>query len=589
MEPSKKPIINAHAHVFTHEYVPPYLAKKIIPWPLYYGIHLPTLVRIARWYKRSQRAFKYTPKARRFWRNWYALNTFFRRNILGLVFSILVKVYFSLFTILTIYIWLRTSGSREDILVYDGLNWMTEKMVEFNLLAPKNYWISIPIVLLSILFIKQVRRLITFIFKKIGALVKLMPSKESRALLGRYYMMIQFAIYRQQSRINGQLLAQYPRSTEFVLLPMDMEYMGAGKLKNKKAFVQQHELLAKMRQRNNRLHPFVFIDPRRIREEGKTFFNYSIVQGKVVLLDCVIKRFIEDEGFKGFKIYPALGYFPFDDDLLILWKYAADNQIPIMSHGVKGVIYYRGKKLKTWDYHEVFMESIGDKTFVPMALTEKKNKDFQINFTHPMNFLCLLEESLLRKLVEKSKKEDVRSLFGFEDKMKPLKQDLNHLKVCFAHFGGNEEWGKYYEQDRNYYSQRIRTSPNTGIDFFKDSKISWGRLELLWKGTDWYSIICSMMIQYPNFYADISYTVSDPTYYPLLKQTVIKGDKLNKGQEILRKKVLFGTDFYVVRSQMADKRIIAELQSFLTEEEFDLIARENTHNYLKQTSPELRK
>ncbi|MDA7803767.1 hypothetical protein N8987_04255 [Crocinitomix sp.] len=37
-----------------------------------------------------------------------------------------------------------------------------------------------------------------------------------------------------------------------------------------------------------------------------------------------------------------------------------------------------------------------------------------------------------------------------------------------------------------------------------------------------------------------------------------------------------------MRSQKSDKDIFIELKSYLTEDEFDLIARENPHEYLKR-------
>ena len=92
-----------------------------------------------------------------------------------------------------------------------------------------------------------------------------------------------------------------------------------------------------------------------------------------------------------------------------------------------------------------------------------------------------------------------------------------------------------------------------------------------------------MMMRYPNFYSDISYTVSHPELYPLLRSTLKSGDEeKNPGFNKLRTRVLFGTDFYVVRSQMADKEIVAELRGYLSEEEFDLIARENTAEYVNR-------
>ena len=172
-----------------------------------------------------------------------------------------------------------------------------------------------------------------------------------------------------------------------------------------------------------------------------------------------------------------------------------------------------------------------------------------------------------------------------------MSHNLSKLKICFAHYGGTEEWNKFLETDRDYYSQQLMTKPKTGIllKVENDKEIPWGRYEHLWKYTDWYSIVSSMMIQYDNFYADISYIVSNTELYPVLRSTISRAEGIEnyftenltyQSKEKLRRRVLFGSDFYVVRSQKSDKDIFAEIKSYLTEEEFDLIARDNPHEYI---------
>ena len=54
------------------------------------------------------------------------------------------------------------------------------------------------------------------------------------------------------------------------------------------------------------------------------------------------------------------------------------------------------------------------------------------------------------------------------------------------------------------------------------------------------------------------------------------------GKNKLRSRVLYGTDFYVVRNHKSDKDLFIEAKSYLGEEDFALIAKENTFNYLSQ-------
>ena len=81
-----------------------------------------------------------------------------------------------------------------------------------------------------------------------------------------------------------------------------------------------------------------------------------------------------------------------------------------------------------------------------------------------------------------------------------------------------------------------------------------------------------MMLQYENVYADISYILHDEVILPILKQTLSNTE--------LQAKVLYGTDFYVVRNHKSDKAILADMRAGLTEVEFDLIARYNPRGYL---------
>ena len=88
-----------------------------------------------------------------------------------------------------------------------------------------------------------------------------------------------------------------------------------------------------------------------------------------------------------------------------------------------------------------------------------------------------------------------------------------------------------------------------------------------------YTIISSLIIQYPKIYADLSYIIHDQEIIPLLKHTL--------RNESLKNKVLFGTDFYVVRNHNSEKDLLAQTMANLSSDEFDLIARDNPINYLK--------
>ena len=73
------------------------------------------------------------------------------------------------------------------------------------------------------------------------------------------------------------------------------------------------------------------------------------------------------------------------------------------------------------------------------------------------------------------------------------------------------------------------------------------------------------MLQHDNVYADISYILHNDAEILPLKQ--------NNTKQKLRPKVLYGTDFYVVRNRKSDKNMLADMGEL--SEDFDQIARCN--------------
>ncbi|WP_299179876.1 hypothetical protein [uncultured Aquimarina sp.] len=576
---TKKPVINCHTHIFRGEHVPPYLAKTFVPWPFSYLLNTTLILKI---FKNSissnNRKYKdpYIEKRRK--RILKAIKL--RRNKLLSGLLSLIGMLLTIHVFFIIFKWLSLVFNPEQNEIIGYVVKLQTWLIDHNLLIPiKNVYLQILLSFILFSYFKSGRNFIWFILSKTFKFFAILPGKMTKDLLERYLLLGRFTLYKNQSKIFSSMKEQYPPGTKFIVLPMDMEYMGAGRLKPENSYQHQMQELADIKENSinkDAFLPFVFAEPRRIKDE-KDHFKYTFNNGTVTLEDCFIKEYIEDKKFDGFKIYPALGYYPFDEELLPLWKYAADNQLPIMTHCIKGTIFYRGAKKKEWESHPIFKEIVNLKNeiYEPLLLPQRKNKDFSLNFTHPMNYLVLLKEELLRILVSQCR-QDIRDLFGFTDLNTELKYNLSNLKICFAHFGGEDQWNKYLELDRYGYSNELIKEPDFGIDFLytANQKFSWKKLQDCWKYVDWYSIICSMMLQHDNVYADISYILHDDQIFPLLRQT-INNPKLGD-------KVLFGTDFYVVRNHSAEKNLVATTTGNLTVEEFDIIARDNPAVFLSK-------
>ena len=138
----------------------------------------------------------------------------------------------------------------------------------------------------------------------------------------RYANFIKAAYRKTQEANLERLMSYYPSGTHFIVLPMDMAYMGAGKVKED--IEAQHAELARLKadpKYRDILIPFAHIDPRRPGALGR------------------LKNLVENDGFKGVKIYPTLGYGP-DNPILMdqIYPYMIEKNIPLMAHCSPGSV-----------------------------------------------------------------------------------------------------------------------------------------------------------------------------------------------------------------------------------------------------------
>ena len=108
-----------------------------------------------------------------------------------------------------------------------------------------------------------------------------------------------------------KLQGSYPEGTRFVVLPMDMTFMNAGRVE--KSIDDQHEELAKLRDHfHDVVIPFAAVDPR----------HGEVIVAKTIWL-------LEEKRFCGIKLYPPTGYHPNDPVLWPLYEYAEEHGVPV--------------------------------------------------------------------------------------------------------------------------------------------------------------------------------------------------------------------------------------------------------------------
>lgn len=132
-------------------------------------------------------------------------------------------------------------------------------------------------------------------------------------------------------------------------------------------------------------------------------------------------------------------------------------------------------------------------------------------------------------------------------------EGYQNLKLCLAHFGGAEEWAKHLK----------------------------GRAQ---EGEEeaWVRTIYQMIASgnYPNLYTDISYTVFTPKVEGLYID-LVDYLKVLLSHPLVRKRVLFGSDYYMVeRESISEKEVSLLLRSRLGEDLYKQIAYTNPREFL---------
>lgn len=364
---TKLPIINTHTHIFTEKNIPPFIAKKFVPWPFYYLLHVGVVFRIFKLYKKIQEKI-FEP----FWKFQKWVISSIRSTPIIRIFDHLISLILTLNVLLILIKW---SGKVETgTWMGDAVDAIEKSFVQYLLFYNYGNIVQIIIIAALLFFYPGIAKMLWALARKLFSQLQYIPSKEALHFIQRYLTIAEFAKYKSQKDIFNRLIKMYDPGSKVVVLPMDMEYMKAGQppqsyidqlkeimhcfeVKEVEIVVNGEKKIIINKQVNiEYLIPFVFVDPRRIREDkridGKPFFAWDIEKkiendktiNWVVLKDCFLKDCLEGENsggklngiFKGIKIYPALGYFPFDEDLLPLWAYCEQRNIPITTHCIEG-------------------------------------------------------------------------------------------------------------------------------------------------------------------------------------------------------------------------------------------------------------
>jgi uncharacterized protein len=333
-----------------------------------------------------------------------------------------------------------------------------------------------------------------------GWLSKLSGKKSSQLNnWSRYASFASIGTMSTQEMVFDNILQFYPSDTRFVVLSLNMDYMGAGE--SDLNFQGQIDQIIDLRKRNpDRILPFLSVDPRMGSAQHIAVFVRKYIGTIQLPGDRTAFR-----PFIGIKLYPALGFFPFDDRLKDVFKYCEDHGLPIMTHCTPSGAFYVGKLSAAMGAPG----TIGAPTNLrlPIRFTDKGNNTETDVFLYPKNWECIL-------------------------------QTYPNLKVCFAHMGGSTEifLNKSKTRRSSWYEdvkELMAFHPNvyTDISYTLANKDTWPEILAL----------CQNRVTITR-----NGLIEDAPY----KNTM--GDR-----------VLFGTDYFMTEQEDSEKNLAQKFPNWL--------------------------
>ena len=331
---------------------------------------------------------------------------------------------------------------------------------------------------------------------------------------------LDIGILKTQAQVFNEMRSNYRKELRYVVLTLDMHYMGAGgsEIDFESQIRQVRELKL---QHQDLLLPFIGVDPRR----------YSGIQ-----LREYVRRAIEQHGFSGIKLYTPLGFYPFDPGLRELYDYAQDLQIPIMTHCSQGGIFFQNENIM---YDQIY----------PSDLDQKRARHVRIEDNHIIQGKELDFSSDAKKLKrflgktrgKRKRNSKFRLYFSNPQNYLNILEKYPKLKICMAHFGGDGQIEEYLKNPNDL--------------------------------SNWHRIVRELMEKYENVYTDVSYALWNKKAWKPLMQAI--------SEEGIGDKVLFGTDFYMTLQEKDEISLVNDFREVLNHSDFEKIARTNPKQFLK--------
>jgi len=197
----------------------------------------------------------------------------------------------------------------------------------------------------------------------------------------RYFRFAKTGKLKSQLEIFKNCEKFYPSGSKFIVLPMDMKYMGAGLVS--RSYPEQMDEVVEL---PNNVIKYMHIDPRRPWVDD--LFRYYVTKG-----------------ISGVKLYPSLGYAPYDNRLDMIYQMCDRNKMSVITHGSPAnPVHFRGSM------NELYQ--MLDDANLPYNKSMSR-KELCSLFTQPQNYKSILEK-------------------------------YKSMNICIAHMG-SDYWKEYLE------------------------------------------------------------------------------------------------------------------------------------------------
>lgn len=353
---------------------------------------------------------------------------------------------------------------------------------------------------------------------------------------------------------------KYDAAIRLIGLTLNMDHMDSvpSDPLNYKNYATQLEEIRDIKRRSpEHFYPFLCIDPR--HRSGRDLRDWVEDQ----LTDGFEQKGKLYRYFYGLKIYPALGFFPFDPALEEVYAFAEEYGIPIMTHCTRGGSQYVGDDI----------EQLIPRDIRSILMRPEIENDAFLNATREIQARIDAYYHDDRKWIENSRIGDndkACDLFTHPQNYIPVLEKFPKLKICIAHMGGEGEFYHTEELARRWE--------------WKEGKVRGFRDLIKIRQVDpvrWLDRIRELMQHYPSLYTDVSYTVSYFEKDRIVEQLRDFANTPDRNKRLLGHRILFGTDFFMTEQEKKE----GDLYGLMVRSEglkdwVDGFCRENVEGYV---------